>query len=271
MLAIGRTRAGGNWHWAACGKHPLAADYFRLNVTTPLQQAFESWVAEGFAALPEKAGAHHEICSWRFWSKGGKKGCLACGLLKASSDRMGRPYPLLMVGEGYIGGWEEKWAHLPHFLKAGWHQMEDIASRRFDDLSGFEKALRSLKSSLHEWPAEFRNKAATGEGLAPEAVAAGGGINFAALEPPGDAGRWMIKLDQRHLADEDTAPQRLGGQLAKQGVVLPNALFIGGSPKQQFLVVFNRSLQTRDFVHLWSVGKGRREGEGSESAIFPLS
>lgn len=260
MLAIGRTRAGGKWQWAACGKHPLAADYFRLNVTTPLQQAFETWVAEGFAALPEKGGAHHEICSWRFWSKGGRKGHLACGLLKASSDRMGRPYPLLIVGDGYINGWEQKWAQLPDLLKAGWHQMEDIASRRLDDLSGFEKALRSLKTSVSEWPAEPQNGGKEGEPPVSEAGAAGGGINFAALEPSGDAGQWMIRLDKLPSPDGDAVPERLGGQLEKQGVVLPNALFIGGSPKQQFLVVFNRSLRTTDFVNLWTVGKGKREG-----------
>ncbi len=256
MLAIGRTKARGKWHWAACGKHPLAADYFRLNVSTPLQQAFETWVAEGFAALPEKDGAHHEICSWRFWSKGVKKGHLACGLLKASSDRMGRPYPLLIVGDGYINGWEEKWAQLPDALKAGWHQMEDIVSRRFDDLAGFEKALRSMKPSLHEWPAESTNKEAAGERPAPEAGTADDGINFSSLEPPGNAGQWMIQLAQVPSPGENAVPARLSGQLAKQGFVLPNALFVGGSPRQQFLVVFNRSLQTRDFVQLWTAGKG---------------
>ncbi len=262
MLAIAKIKARGNWHWAACGKHPLAADYFRLNVTTPLQQAFETWVAKGFAALPGNSEAHHGICSWRFWSKGGKKGFLACGLLKASSDRMGRPYPLLIVGEGYVGGWEEKWAHLPHFLKAGWHQMEDIASRRFDDLSGFEKALRSLRFSLKQWPAEFPNEGSAADPLASETGAAGGGINFSALEVSDDSGQWMIKLAPLPSSGGDALPERLGGQLEKQGIVLPNALFIGGSPKQQFLVGFNHSLQTRDFVSLWTVGKHRREGEG---------
>ena len=34
---------------------------------------------------------------------------------------------------------------------------------------------------------------------------------------------------------------------------VPNAVFLGGVPEKRFLAVFNRPLNSKDFVRLWSV------------------
>jgi type VI secretion system protein VasJ len=97
------------------GKHPTVMDYFQLGSSAPLVNAFAVWAENGYQKLVAKNRKRTAFCSWRFWAKGMRKGYIACGLGRDSSDSAGRPYPLMIMGIGTLAGWEENWDLLHHF------------------------------------------------------------------------------------------------------------------------------------------------------------
>ena len=99
---LGSLIKGPTWCWAAVGKHPVAADYIRLGNSTSLLDAVADWVAKGYDELLRMDGRSQDSHSWRFWLRGVKKDTLICGLCRDSSDRIGRPYPLMIMGEGRL-------------------------------------------------------------------------------------------------------------------------------------------------------------------------
>ncbi|MCJ7581703.1 MAG: type VI secretion system-associated protein TagF, partial [Candidatus Aminicenantes bacterium] len=107
MLGIGKSK--NIWNWAVCGKHPVARDYFRISLSTSLLGAFESWFEKGYQVLSKQRKAARTVYSWRFWARGIKKGNLICGVGKDSGDSIDRRYPLLIMGDGFLDGWEEDW------------------------------------------------------------------------------------------------------------------------------------------------------------------
>ncbi len=253
MLGLGKDKS--EWRWAACGKHPLGKDYFRFDVGSPLQSAFASWVDQGFSSLPEGPDIRRTICFWRFWAKGAKKGQLACGLLKASSDGIGRPYPLLIVGTGSLNGWEKHWELLPRVMENIWQNMEYIAARRFDHLHELEEAVRQMRA-----PGDIRPQGASRDFLDPhnsrlaDITGSADGMAY-------DAGRlksgqevW-IPLDDKAPVEASRLPVIWGSYFKRHGVDAPRAFFIGGPPGKTFVAIFSRSLQPRDFVHFWAAGK----------------
>ncbi|MCJ7539463.1 MAG: TagF domain-containing protein, partial [Desulfobacterales bacterium] len=148
MLGLGKLK--NTWDWAACGKHPVARDYLRIGLTTALLVAFESWFEKGYQMLSSQ-GSIQSVNSWRFWAKGIKKGSLVCGVAKESSDSIGRPYPLLIMGDGILEGWEEDWDLLHDVFEKTWDQIEHISSRHYDDLKGLENEVCTIENPGHYW------------------------------------------------------------------------------------------------------------------------
>ncbi|MDH4206598.1 MAG: TagF domain-containing protein, partial [Desulfobacteraceae bacterium] len=147
MLGLGKLK--NTWDWAACGKHPVARDYLRFGLTTSLLVAFESWFEKGYQIRSQRSIQSEN--SWRFWAKGLKKGNLVCGVGKDSSDSIGRQYPLLIMGDGFLEGWEEDWNLLHYVFEKTWDQMEDISSRRYDDLKDLENEVCNIENPAHYW------------------------------------------------------------------------------------------------------------------------
>ena len=250
MLGLGKEKL--SWHWAVSGKHPLAADYFHSGMESQLHQAFASWVEEGFAALPNTDEARHAICFWRFWVRGARKGSVICGLLKASSDRIGRPYPLLIIGVGNLNGWEKNWTYLPAGLDTIWQQAEYIAAKRFNSLEELSEAICKISSP----DPDMLNALETRE-FEKEPEMPGGSI-----ETPPNINFLMQQLNEQRVVRVSLAAQtqsvsdaavRWSLRLKIQGADVPQAFFFGGSPGQQFLMMFMRSLNKADFINLWSV------------------
>jgi len=129
------------WEWFAIGKHPVAMDYFRLGVVTPLANAFAGWFESGYETLAGRNRPGSTIHSWRFWSKGIGKESIACGVGRDSSDGRGRPYPLLIMGIGTLPGWEDNWDLLTFSCEDTWRHIEHIATGRFSDLKQMEAEL----------------------------------------------------------------------------------------------------------------------------------
>lgn len=256
MLGLGRNKV--EWHWAACGKHPQGKDYFRFDVTSPLQSAFAAWMDQGFSSLPDHSDVRRAICFWRFWAKGVKKGQLVCGMLKASSDGIGRPYPLLIVGVGSCNAWEKNWEHLPRMFEATWQQAEYIASKRFARLQELADALRRIRPPEQNCPEgigkqEFGSGYPMSDGSLVDAIGTPEDVEHHVNRLKSQQELWIAIGDQP-FEKPSLVPVLWGVQCKRHGLDVPQAFFLGGSPGKAFVAVFARPLRQKDFIRLWSVG-----------------
>ena len=253
MLGLGKLK--NTWDWAICGKHPVARDYLRIGLTTSLLAAFESWVEKGFRKLRNHSSAQ-SVNFLRFWAKGVRKGNLICGFGKNSSDSIGRQYPLLIMGDGFLDGWEEDWNLLHHVFEKTWYQIENIFSKNYGDLKDLENEVFTIENPDRYWlelKSKNRNRNEPGSS-----------VNILTIQMNSD----VIRENVRHLSDKlevhipldnqttgnifDTAG--LWSSLIKTHTVsAPNAVFMGGVAEKHFLSVFLRPLNTMDFLQLWSV------------------
>jgi len=252
MLELGKLK--NTWDWAAFGKHPVARDYLRIGLNTSLLVAFEGWFEKGYQNLRKHRSIQSEN-SWRFWAKGLTKGNLVCGVGKDSSDSIGRQYPLLIMGDGSIEGWEEDWDLLNDAFEKTWDQIETISSRLYDDLTDLENELRTIENPSQYW-LELKSKNRNLN--KPESL-----VNTLTIPMNHDE----IRKNVRHLADKleihipfDNHTTGNISDMASLWCSLlkshssgsPNAVFMGGIPEKKMLVLFNRSLNTKDFTQLWS-------------------
>ena len=251
---LGRKVAPG-WLWAASGKHPEASDFFRAGSAFPLMKHFSEWVDKGYRELA-KGGIRTGLLSWRFWVRGSEKEGLAIGLLKDSSDRMGRSYPFMAMGTGPLRGWEEHWDLLPFACEGAWERMESLSSRRFQDFRELERQVQMIMPPLSDWDAlESGRGAAKAEPEGAAALKSGAGDLSGKREI-------VLRLDQDPLQDP---VERLGfchSLLKGEAKIVPSALFMGGGLEDLFLAVFARPLAAEDFSRLWSLSSERR-GNGS--------
>jgi type VI secretion system ImpM family protein len=250
---LGGLMEGQRWAWAAFGKHPSAKDYFQFRLQSSLALAFAQWVENGFGRVPEKS-RRQGIYSWRFWSRGLKRGTLVCGLGKSSGDGVGRSYPLMLLGEGRLDRWMQHWHLLPFVLAPVWANLEYCAARRIDNIHQLEADLQRIQAPKpawketvrmlprnrenEEWQAMDRRIAATirekADDLARQqkmTAALGDGLPTAPLET---AGAWHQAFNQN--VDN-----------------VPSTVFMGGSLHRSFIVFFNRPLAAGDFVDLWTL------------------
>ena len=253
MLGLGKPK--NRWNWAACGKHPVARDYFRLSLNTSLLVAFENWIEKGYQALSSRQPSDQSMYSWRFWAKGIKKGNLICGVAKDSSDSIGRPYPLIIMGEGILDGWEEHWDLLPHAFETTWDKIEYMSSRRFENLKGLEHevcAIKNPKPDWLEWKSQSKNQGKLQSLTHALTISKD---NDEIKEKAACLAKKMeclVPLDIQTDEDPLDIASYWNSLLKVHSPNVPNAVFLGGVPEKRFLAVFNRSLNTNDFVRLWS-------------------
>jgi len=258
MLGL-RGKSKNTWNWALCGKHPVAMDYFRVSLTTPLLLAFESWIEKGYLILSNQKTPTRSVYSWRFWAKGLKKGNLICGVGKDSSDSIGRPYPLLIMGDGTLDGWEDDWDLLPHTFEKTWDQIEYISSRRFDNLKDLENEVRAIKNPNHDWlelKSQNRNQGKLQSSPNALTTSKDSGEIREQADRLANKMEVLVPLDSQAEEDPLTMAGLWSSLLKVYSSGVPNAVFLGGVPEKHFLVVFNRSLNANDFVRLWSAHTG---------------
>lgn len=224
------------WQWIACGKHLAARDYVRLGNPFPLGSIFYNWVENGYARCCLNNGSQDSRL-WRFWLRGMKKEQLACGILCQSSDAIGRPYPLLLMGSGTIPGWEEYWEDLPLSFEGIWNDAVALLSQEVTTLKELEQGLDRLTS-----PAAILQDDTLPPVLPLTAMRGDLESEFAifSLEAPNS--------DRIAIA----AAVRLG-LLVKNRVALPPvAVFIGGG-ETACMVITRRPLNPLDFGVLWDL------------------
>ena len=142
---------GQDWQWAAFGKHPTAKDYFRLGEETPFVEGLFGWVENGYQLLTARENGSPDFCSWRFWAREAGKNTLVCGVLRVSSDSLGRPYPLVIMGSGTLKNWQENWDLIPLAAERTWRQIEYLAANLFTDFKKLEDEIRTIRPPEADW------------------------------------------------------------------------------------------------------------------------
>ena len=191
---------------------------------------------------------------------GSGKETLVCGLVKDSIDRVGRPYPLLIVGTGPLKGWQDRWDLLPFACERSWNQIESLSIRTFQDLKELEEEIRKIRAPSPEWSEyEAVRKDLEQSGLSWES-------GISSWEPPDyrtlEAGlreqkEIMVYLNEKHPHDQFTLTSLYHSAFKARYQVLPNAVFMGGTLDTTYLAVFQRPLTSADFVKLWSPSQGQ--------------
>lgn len=238
------------WLWSARGKHPGLKDYFTLGADSPMLTAFGDWIEKGYRGLAERSSTPASLVSYRFWLAGPKGGPILCGVVKDSSDSVGRPYPLILMGMGPLADWEKYWHQIPRACEPAWVQLESISTRMYRDFKQMDGDLRAVKSPLPDWKAFEAETLATGEAERGGAGAAGCAEAFV---EPDDSAVLFLPVAGDRFGDASGHLVRLHETLKCRNPQVPKAVFMGGRPDRTLLASFWRPLLAEDFGRLWLV------------------
>jgi len=230
--------------WAACGKHPAAKDFFSVGQDFPLLKIFSGWVDHGYNMLAQKNN-NPAINSWRFWAKGAAGKSLICGLVKDSSDGIGRNYPLLIIGTGLLRGWEEQWDLIPLACEKIWSGIEYIATQNFSDLKKLETEINNIRQPEPTWQ-ELKSKKNSFHSDVSTVQ------NIPDLPP--EKKERFIPLDQGAHHDQNLLISHWHSLFRINAETIPNAVFMGGSVGRSFVGFYRRPLTPMDFIQLWTAG-----------------
>ena len=207
-------------------------------------EALSRWVETGYQSLGSRLEGSTNNCSWRFWARGAKKDAILCGLLKSSSDKIGRAYPFLLIGTGPIDGFESHWDLVPFACEKTWREMEYVAAKRLADFAELERQIGAFRPPVGDWGALNRDREA-----AREVDYSGADRDVAAI---GGKETVMIPLSDMRGRDIYTLAGLWHLWLKENGGRPPHAVFIGGSVDKASLAVFRRALTPDDFAKLWT-------------------
>jgi len=242
-----------SWNWLASGKHPTAGDYFRVGPEDALLTAFADWVESGYRQLVSgnrPVSGHH---SWRFWSRGPKRNILICGVARDSSDSLGRPYPLMILGTGPLSGWGSNWDLLPYALDGIWSEVEYLARGRLTDLKQLKDGLSRIKLPSLDWLTLANQRAMVRTVNAGSHIAWGPDAMAKHVQSLLDIGDSFVLLNSASAADYYKLAGYWIWALKAHLKIIPSAVFMGGIPDKSYMMVFNRSLNPDDFVRLWTI------------------
>ena len=261
---LGTVESPQRWQWVALGKHPVARDFFRLGPDIPMAGGFSEWVQNGYRALPRKSGAPGEFRSFRFWAKGPGKDGLVLGVVRDSSDDIGRPYPFFTMGIGPLKAWEEHWDLLPLACEMPWGRIEYLSGGSVQDFRRMEvEVAQRLRPPEPNWEGLTERRRAMNP-LGPVSVAGGFSMDLTEMErrASGLSGlaEIVVSLHASAAADPTSSAALWTYLLRKCGAPTPSIVFLGGGLDASYLAVFRRALVPADFVRLWTSPGGEEEG-----------
>jgi len=223
------------WEWNVSGKHPVAGDYFMVGASSIVAKGISAWVEKGYKSL-KNYEMTKDMNSWRFWGKGVSKNHIICGLLTKSSDTIGREYPLLIIGTGYLKGIKKNWEYLPYIANDTWKHMERIATHKYSNLGLLEIDVCRIKPPEPNYNFSLQFLSNEAMQLAPQQIQDGN----------------LIPLSQSNSDDLLNEVMVLHTIFKSRLRKLPNIVFIGGNSEKSFVTYFCRPLKTDDFCRLWT-------------------
>jgi type VI secretion system protein VasJ len=261
---LGAVESLPRWQWVALGKHPVARDFFRLGPDVPLAAGFSEWVASGYRALPWTPGAAAEFHSFRFWAKGPGKDGLVLGVVRDSSDDIGRPYPFFTMGTGPLKDWEEHWDLLPLACEMSWGRIEYLSSGKVQGFQRMEiEVAQRLRPPEPDWEALAERRRAMNP-LGPASAAGGFSMDLREMERRASAlcrqAEVVLSLHAAQGVDPVSTATLWNFLFRKCGAATPSVVFLGGRLGTASLAVFRRALAPGDFVRLWTAPRGDEGG-----------
>ena len=246
------------WQWAVCGKHPAAKDYFHLGKKFPLTSAFSDWVEKGYGLVASRKPPSGGLFSWRFWAAGYTGDYLACGIVRDSSDSIGRPYPLMILGTGPLKNWQARWHRMPDLCEKTWSRMESISARPFRDLRQLEDEISRIRCPGLEGAGEgvpCKSSECTPDGgvTVKSELLEGQGVSKEALAAMSNEKEILVSLNEGAVGDYYALVQSWHDVLRGCLPEAPKTVFIGGSQVRSYLALFRRPLMAQDFVKLWTL------------------
>lgn len=242
------------WRFAAIGKHPVAKDFFRIGEVTPCLDDLSDWIDAGYKKIVPVRSIPPEFVSWRFWLNMFRSQ-LFCGVIRDSSDSIGRPYPVLIIGSGYAGDWEDNWDLLPFAFENTWRQIEYLMTQNFDNLKKLDTEISSIKPPVFDWSKLDATRSGLNEIGSPHNPYASF-LDFRELKSLARsmAGKPEIYVGlDRETGVDRIIPVSMWHYLFKKAAnAAPYAFFVGGTLKKNCMVTFGRKLSPADFVRLWS-------------------
>jgi len=237
------------------GKHPSFKDFISLGLSCPFAKALSQWLHEGFALWIHNK-LNNQLISWRFWAVGSDKGkrMLYWGIMKDSSDSIGRPYPLMILARSKLNDLSKHWVTLPTILNNSWTLMEHIGVNNFDGMNDMQQILKRLLESVSNLTNCFNEKFNAKQNS---------DIRTLASKITYNSKNKVLKLP---LEESDSDPSNLSllyKLINNQVQIMPRIVFAGGSNKQPYLYLFYRPLVLNDFVMLWSSYK--KDSQENES------
>ena len=236
------------------GKHPSFRDFICLGEKTALAQALSSWIEKGFSTFLEEHGKGLGNRSWRFWLRGQDINEIFWGILKDSSDSLGRPYPLVILLANRIPELGHNWELIPLIMDASWRRLELLASKNFYNYQELIKDISNI--TLHELTSEKFN----------EVKNQWESYNSAFLDKElvKDKIRKKIishkKIVELSLLEIHDEKSRIPFQIATFFYIFkffcpegPVACFIGGSPEDPKIIFFLEKISKDSFLRLWGL------------------
>jgi len=241
-------------------------DFFRFGENLPLMDGFTAWIDEGYRSLLPERRSDARLYSWRFWSRGATSKSVACGLLKDSSDSLGRNYPLLLLGAGPLKGWEVQWELLPLSFEQSWNQLEYLSAQTFGNFAALHREVQKVNPPSSDW-SEFemsrRSAMESGEMLSLTSS------HDSTTDPEIDVSQLsktpeiVVCLDHVAFSDRSVLMGHWHSLYRSRMKDIPFSVFIGGTVENTFLVFYRRPLLVSDFQRLWSLSSDSMERDGS--------
>lgn len=247
------------WKWATFGKHPSLPDYFYSGGDDPLFLSIQNWMDRGYQRVYDRLSESTLTSSWRFWIKNPSRHFIACGVVRDSSDSVGRRYPICLMGYGYLNQWEHHLPLLPIACEKTWSDMENLSRKNLSGYKQLKQDVENIKAPLNHWNAfskKIENVSKQGAISQPvnrqlpenqlikyidKKLNVESRRNFIlSVKDSGNGGVWETmtlfhSFYHKHLGD------------------IPNAVFMGGRPNESYISVFRKALSVEDFVQLWSI------------------
>jgi type VI secretion system protein VasJ len=239
------------WHWSIYGKHPSAKDFVSVGQNNSMAHGYSEWMEQGYKKLISKNNRTGYQVFFRFWSRSPGRDMLTCGIIRDSSDTLGREFPLMIIGSGFLNGWEENIDCLPIACEKIWKRAEYIASNRYIDFKVMESDINHINSPKAEWEDVKKQKSELNKSS--EKNNESGQIDsFDKIISSG--------VDQKHgyivlkNDDEDSlltiSQVHLLLKKNNKGIV-PGSVFMGGTVACTYLAYFYRPVGIDDFVNMW--------------------